>query len=345
MLPRPAESAAALEAQAAAEVSATLAQVAADKEAAKAALANPDAAWDAFLASQQTQIAAAKASSAGDPLPQHLSVLDADIAAGPRALGKRKQVFVRNLRGINKRNGGSGDMLAFGVNNFTALSAKEFKKIYLSSIIPPTGWGAGSLGAGALPQLGFCSGLRRPVGSGATRRSWCGAGEPFELHSNVPFLPRARVPQPPRFPQGRGWPQADADEQHSAVQQAGGLPLWQLDAPHLCASHHPPKGPEAGKLMGEGRAAHMIDAYRTLFTLMLSANPIKTNPLIHTSAAAAPRLRPCRPSSRRSSQSGPPTASTRATPTSRSRTSSPAPRVRRGRGQAAHLLIVPAARV
>jgi hypothetical protein len=47
-------------------------------------------------------------------------------------------VFLRNLRDINRRNAESGDTLAFGINDFTHLSAKEFKRIYLSSL-PPAG--------------------------------------------------------------------------------------------------------------------------------------------------------------------------------------------------------------
>jgi hypothetical protein len=134
-----------MEARATAEMQAMFAQVAVAKSEAKAALDSANATWQAYLANQQAQIAATKASlAAGDgQLPQHLLVLEADVAAGPRALAKRKRVFMRNLEDINKLNAESGDLLAFGVNDFTHLTDREFKKIYLSSFIPPTGadWG------------------------------------------------------------------------------------------------------------------------------------------------------------------------------------------------------------
>ncbi|GBF93717.1 hypothetical protein Rsub_06820 [Raphidocelis subcapitata] len=114
-------------------------EVATAKAEAKAALDNADATWQSYLAAQQSQIAEAKASAGdGGELPKSLSVLAADGDAGARALARRKAVFLRNLRDINRRNAKSGDMLVFGVNNFTHLSAKEFKDIYLSSVFPPT---------------------------------------------------------------------------------------------------------------------------------------------------------------------------------------------------------------
>jgi hypothetical protein len=122
-----------------ASLESTRARVAAGKLEAQAALNDPDAAWEAYLAGQRAQIAAAQASpSAARELPERLAVLAADASAGAPGLARRKRVFLRNLRDINRRNAESGDTLAFGINDFTHLTDKEFQRIYLSSL-PPAG--------------------------------------------------------------------------------------------------------------------------------------------------------------------------------------------------------------
>lgn len=105
--------------------------VAAGKEEAKAALANADATWDAYLAAQRTQIDAASAEAGA--LPKSLDVLRKSAASGDAALARRKRIFIRNLKDIVRRNARSGDELVFGVNNFTHLSPKEFRDAYLTS--------------------------------------------------------------------------------------------------------------------------------------------------------------------------------------------------------------------
>jgi hypothetical protein len=77
--------------------------VAAGKEEAKAALANADATWGAYLAAQRTQIAAASAEAGA--LPKSLEVLRRSAASGDAALARRKRIFIRNLKDIVKRNG------------------------------------------------------------------------------------------------------------------------------------------------------------------------------------------------------------------------------------------------
>jgi hypothetical protein len=140
------------------QIEETRARVAAVKEEVRAALANRDAAWDAFLADKQAKIAAARADG---QVPRGLALLEDDIAAGPPALGRRKQVFVRNLQDINRRNADADDLLAFGINDFTHLSAKEFKDVYLTSVLPS----AGAWGGGQAARLG-----ERPLAVGRGRR-------------------------------------------------------------------------------------------------------------------------------------------------------------------------------
>ena len=182
--------------------------VAAGKEEAKAALANADATWGAYLAAQRTQIAAASAEAGA--LPKSLEVLRRSAASGDAALARRKRIFIRNLKDIVRRNARSGDELVFGVNNFTHLSPKEFRDAYLTSF--------GHQGKAArarachLPSLttrpvrgALAAGQPRAAAGAIARCRVCCCTEPYLLPSQQqarlhPTNPPAHPPAPPAPP-------------------------------------------------------------------------------------------------------------------------------------------------
>lgn len=131
-------------------------RVAADKAAVDEALKDIDGAFNAYMSFHEAKIKESRAK--GKPLTPAQSVL-----AEPDAK-KRKPVFAANLQKIKKLNEASGDFLSHGINEFSALTEKEFADLYSTNISPESSALKGS--NRKLLQTNICNnGIAFPYGN------------------------------------------------------------------------------------------------------------------------------------------------------------------------------------